>query len=72
MPNRLIKTDGIINPFAKPVITLEVDDKGQVNLSSTLSPPDLCKLLQNIAIDVMFKYVDAAAQVKFEREQSTN
>lgn len=68
MSNRLIKTDGIINPFAKPVITLEVDDKGQVNLSSTLSPPDLCKLLQNIAIDVMFKYVDAAAQVKFERE----
>ena len=68
MSNRLVRESGIVNPFAKPVLTLEVDDKGQVKLNSSLNPADLCKLLQNIAIDVMFKYVGAVAQIQEEQE----
>lgn len=69
MSNPLIKdSDKIINPFAKPVVTIEVNDRGQVNLNSTLHPSDLCKLLQNISVDVMFKYMDAVAKSKIEDE----
>lgn len=68
MSNRLVRDSGIVNPFAKPVLTLEVDDKGQVKLNSSLNPADLCKLLQNIAIDVMFKYVGAVAQIQEEQK----
>lgn len=62
MSNHLVKEKGIVNPFAKMVLTLSVDDQGQVTLNSSLHPQEACKLLRNIEADLLFKYIDSVTQ----------
>lgn len=44
----------IVNPMAKQILSLTIDDSLQVNLQSQLPPEQVIKLLQSVMTDVMF------------------
>lgn len=55
MSNRLVKNgSGLVVAGADDVMLNLVVTRGGVQLKSPLPPADVCKLLNNIAIDVMF------------------
>lgn len=64
MSSKLVKGTGngggIVNPFAKKILTIDVTDDGQTNISSPLPPDEVCKILANIMIDLQFRYITAA------------
>ncbi|NRH21513.1 hypothetical protein HOO68_05740 [Candidatus Gracilibacteria bacterium] len=66
MSNRLVKNGSngqIVNPFARPVLTLSVDDQFQSNLQAPdLHPTQVVKILMNVMFDVMFGYIDAVTK----------
>ncbi len=68
MSSPLIKEKGIVNPFAKMALTLTVDDQGQVTLNSPLHPKEVCKLLRNIEIDLLFQYINTVPKVEQQTE----
>lgn len=74
MSSPLIKDNGkgIINPFAKMVLTLSVDDQGQVSLNSPLHPREVCKLLRNIETDLLFQYMNASTKVDQQTDKAVD
>lgn len=57
---------GIVNPFAKTILSIEMKDDGSTKVQSSLSPDVLCKAMCSLMIDVIFQYVNAASQSKAE------
>ena len=55
MSNRLVKNGmGLVSSVVDDVMLSLVVTRGGVQLKSPLPPADVCKLLNNIATDVMF------------------
>jgi len=62
MSNKLVgngNSGKIVNPFARPVLTLTMNDQAQTELKAPDMPPDqVIKVLMTVAIDVMFQYLN--------------
>ena len=70
MSNKLFKSDGrIVNPFSQPMLTLVIGDKGEVNLQTPMPPKDACKALFNVAVEVMFQYIEEANKNQQRQQQ---
>lgn len=57
---------GIVNPFAKTVLTVTMDDQMQVRVQTDLPPDVVVKSLTNLAIGIIFEHAEtlaAAAQL---------
>jgi len=53
---------GIVNPFSKTIITLEVDDQLQTRLvAPNVHPKEVAKILMNVMLDLLFGYTEAVA-----------
>ena len=62
----MLKGNNIVNPFARPILKLTIDDQGQSHIETQLQPKDTAKLLATLAMDLTFQYVEqlsAAAQL---------
>lgn len=59
MSNGLVKESRLVNPMAKTILTLEVNDQMQSKLNSSLPPRDTAKVLVNVALDLIFGYAEA-------------
>jgi len=51
----------IINPIAKEILALTINDQMQLQLNTQLAPRDAAKLLLNVAMDLVFGYSEALA-----------
>lgn len=63
---------GIVNPMAKPVLTLTINDNMQLNLQSALPPPEVVKLLQSVVTDVMIQYMQKIAEIVIDHREERN
>ncbi len=59
----LTKESRIENPMARTVVSLKINDRLQTQLQSDLPPRDVAKLLMSTAMDLLFGYVEAMADV---------
>jgi len=67
MSNRLVKNgSGLVVPGADDVMLELVITRGGVKLKSPLPPADVCKLLHNLTIDLMFTHFQPAEVPKIE------
>ena len=55
----LAKESRIVNPMAKTIMTLVVNDQFQTELKSELPPRDTVKILMNLVADLTFGYSEA-------------
>lgn len=51
----------IVNPMAKTIMSLRIDDQLRTQLKSDLPPRETAKLLISTAIDLIFGYAEACA-----------
>jgi len=52
---------GIVNPFARQVLSVTMDDQGQVKLDTQLPPEVVVKALVNITTESIMNYVSQMA-----------
>jgi len=57
---------GIVNPFAKTILSIEIKDDGTTKLSSSLPPDIVCKSLLSLTVDLIFGYMNEASEKKTE------
>jgi hypothetical protein len=63
MSNRLVKEfPRIQNPNEQQVLELKCFNTGRVQLNSPLPPDAVCKLLVNLAIDLIFQSLEPKTQ----------
>jgi len=67
MSNRLVKNGmGLIDPAIEEVyVELVISNKG-IKLKSPLPPAEVCKLLSNLSIDLMFQHFQPKEVSKIE------
>jgi hypothetical protein len=70
MSSKLAKQNRIVNPFAKNVLSLKVNDELQTELDSKLPPRETVKILLNLAVDLMMGYTDQL--VEFHLSKKSN
>jgi len=62
MSNGLAKESRLVNPMAKTILSVKVNDQLQSNIDTQLAPREAAKILMSLAVDLMFGYVEGLVE----------
>ena len=62
MSNGLAKESRIVNPMAKTILSIKVNDQLQSHIDTQLAPREAAKIMMSLAVDLIFGYVEGLVE----------